>query len=115
MLYVLFVVGGLLLIFVGHFLNWPFVRNPWFRTLHLVAIGIVVVQSWLEKVCPLTIWEMALREKAGGVTYTGSFISHWLGTLLYYQAPQWVFVLCYTLFGLLVLASWFWVRPRRFQ
>ena len=35
----------------------------------------------------------------------------WLDSILYYQAPAWVFMLCYTLFGLLVLVSWFWVRP----
>jgi hypothetical protein len=49
---------------------------PWFRAAHIV--GIVVVQSWLGVICLLTIWEMALREKAGEAVYAGSFISHWL-------------------------------------
>ena len=65
-------------------------------------------------ICPLTTWEMALRAKAGNTTYSGSFIAHWLQTLLYYDAPAWVFVVCYTRFGLLVVGSWFWVRARRF-
>ncbi|MBQ0721797.1 MAG: DUF2784 family protein, partial [Gammaproteobacteria bacterium] len=56
-------------------------------------------------------WEMELRSKAGDVVYAGSFISHWLEKLLYFQAPDWVFIVCYTTFGLLVLLSWFWVRP----
>lgn len=43
-----------------------------------------------------------------------ALIAHWLQTLLYYDAPAWVFVVCYTLFGLLVVGSWFSVRPRRF-
>ena len=43
--------------------------------------------------------------------YEGSFIGHWLQQLLYYEAPHWVFVSAYSLFGLLVLASWWWVRP----
>ncbi|MBT8088371.1 MAG: DUF2784 domain-containing protein, partial [Gammaproteobacteria bacterium] len=64
-LFVLFVVIGLLLIVAGRFLSWDWVRNPWFRLVHLVCIGIVVVQSWFGIVCPLTTWEMALREKAG--------------------------------------------------
>jgi hypothetical protein len=56
---------------------------------------------------------MNLRTIAGDQTYTGTFIAHWLGQLLYYRAPDWVFVLLYTAFGALVVASWFWVRPRR--
>lgn len=113
-LFVGFVVVSLVLILAGKFANWAWVQNPWFRTAHLVAILIVVLQSWAGVICPLTTWEMAFRERAGEVTYAGSFISHWLDTLLYYQAPAWVFVLCYTLFGLVVAACWIWVRPRKF-
>jgi hypothetical protein len=113
-LLVMFVIFGLLLIFPGKIRSWSWTRNPWFRTIHLIGICVVVLQSWLGVICPLTTWEMALRAKAGGAVYGGSFISHWLKTLLYYQAPGWVFVVCYTLFGLLVVASWFWVRPRPF-
>ncbi len=113
-LFVVFVIAGLILVLAGWALKWSWVRNPWFRFAHLAAIGFVVVQSWLGQICPLTIWEMQLRAKAGDSTYTGSFIAHWLGELLYYQAPAWVFALAYTCFGLLVLATWFWVRPRSF-
>lgn len=111
-LFVLFVVAGLLLILVGKPLDWAWVRNPWFRIAHLAAIGIVVLQSWIGAICPLTTWEMALRERAGEAAYSGSFISHWLDALLYYQAPAWLFTLCYTVFAGAVVASWFWVRPR---
>lgn len=110
-LFVCFVVFGLLAIYLGYALNWQWVRNLRFRLLHLVAIGIVVVQSWLGMICPLTVWEMALRKQAGAVTYAGSFIQHWLHQLLYYSAPDWAFMLLYSAFGLLVLASWFVVRP----
>jgi hypothetical protein len=112
-LFVAFVVLGLALIFVGRWRRWHWVRGFWFRVSHLVAIGIVVLQSWLGAVCPLTIWEMSLRARAGDSTYEGAFIAHWLQSLLYYEAPLWVFTLVYTLFGLLVCASWWWVPPRR--
>ena len=113
-LFVVFVALGLILIFVGKFLSWQWVRNPWFRVIHLLGISLVVLQSWFGVICPLTIWEMDLRSKAGQTIYDGSFIMHWLNELLYYQAPPWVFVLCYTIFGGLVLSSWFLVRPRAF-
>ncbi len=57
---------------------------------------------------------MSLRYRAGDMVYSGSFISHWLETLLYYRAPAWVFAVAYTLFGALVVASWYFVRPRPF-
>jgi hypothetical protein len=110
-LFVVFVVLGLLLIFIGKLQQWQWVRWPWLRLAHLVGIGIVVVQSWLGVICPLTIWEMMLREKAGEAVYVGTFISHWLSTLLYYQGPDWVFVVVYTAFGAMVVFSWVWVRP----
>ena len=114
-LFVAFVVFGLVLILAGGGLRWGWVRNPWFRVTHVAAIGVVVIQSWLSVICPLTHLEMAFRSRAGVAVYPGSFIGHWLETLLYYQAPAWVFVVCYTAFGALVVASWFWVRPRPFK
>jgi hypothetical protein len=114
-LFAAFVIVSLILIFVGKFLSWMWVRNPWFRVIHLLGISVVVLQSWFGVICPLTIWEMNLRSKAGEAIYEGSFVTHWLNELLYYQAPPWVFVVCYTAFGGLVLASWILVRPRAFS
>lgn len=111
-LFVVFVVAGLILILAGGLAGWRWVRNPGFRIAHLVAIGIVVLQAWLGVICPLTTIEMALRSRAGDAVYSGAFIAHWLEAILYYDAPAWVFAVCYTAFGLLVVGSWFWVRPR---
>ena len=108
---VVFIVGGLLLTLLGGALHWRWVRRRSFRITHLVAISVVVLQAWLGRLCPLTTWEMALRTKAGDASYSGSFIAHWLGELLYYQAPLWVFAVAYSVFGLLVVAAWVWVRP----
>ena len=114
-LVIIFNVLGLVLIFVGNALNWHWIRNPWFRLIHLFIIFGVVLLSWLNFICPLTSIEMALRTRAGDIAYSGSFISHWLESVLYYQAPPWVFVVSYTIFGALVVMSWFLVRPRRFS
>ncbi|MDJ0699380.1 MAG: DUF2784 domain-containing protein [Woeseiaceae bacterium] len=110
-LFVVFVIAGLILVLAGGALSWRWVRNRLFRILHLFAIGIVVVQAWVGMICPLTTLEMSLRSKAGDAVYQGSFISHWLESILYYQAPAWVFVVAYTLFGLAVILSWYLVRP----
>jgi hypothetical protein len=109
--FVAFVVFGLLLILAGKPCGWHWVRNRFFRVLHLAAIGVVVVQSWVGAICPLTTIEMTLRARAGDATYSGAFVAHWLESVLYYQAPAWIFAVCYTVFGALVIGSWFWVRP----
>jgi len=83
--------------------------------LHLLSIGIVVIQSWFGVVCPLTILENWLRGKGGEVLYEEMFISHWMQALLYYEAPNWAFAIIYTGFGALVLASWYFVRPYSFS
>lgn len=112
-LFVAFVVLGLVLVLVGGVRGWAWVRNPWFRGAHLAAIGFVVVQAWLGRVCPLTTLESALRERAGDAAYAGSFVAHWVEAALYYRAPAWVFAAVYTAFAVLVVASWFGIRPRR--
>jgi len=109
-----FVVAGLLLVIVGNLQHWGWVNNAWFRVAHIAAIGIVVAESWLGFVCPLTTLEMWLRSRAGDASYGGGFIEHWLQQLLYYSAPPWVFVAAYTVFALLVLATW-WYFPPRFK
>jgi len=110
--FVVFVVGGLAAVWIGGGLGWAWVRNRWFRIGHLCAIGLVVAQSWSGILCPLTVWEMQLREKAGETTYEGSFIAHWLDRVLYFEAPWEVFLTAYTAFGVLVLGSLFLVPPK---
>jgi multisubunit Na+/H+ antiporter MnhB subunit len=110
--YVLGVILGLVAILMGWLLNWEWVRNRWFRGIHLAMILVVVVQAWLGVMCPLTIWEQQLRAKAGQQTYQGDFIANWVHDTLFIQAEPWVFTLCYSIFGGLVLATLLLVRPR---
>jgi hypothetical protein len=126
---VVFVVAGLVLVVVGNcslrcstagiharvgnWRAWGFVNRWWFRLAHLAAIGIVVAQAWLGVVCPLTTLESWLRRRAGGAGYETSFIEHWLGRALYYDAPAWVFTAAYTLFAAAVVAAWWYFPPRR--
>lgn len=110
-LFVAFVVLGLVAVLLGKYRHWNWVRNPWFRLIHLVAIGIVMAESWLGLVCPLTEWESRSRVAAGGAAYAGSFIQHWLHKILFYDFDPWVFTVAYTVFGILVLVAWLLVPP----
>lgn len=108
---VVFVVGGLVLTIVGNLRAWRWVNALWFRFAHLIAIAVVVAQAWFGATCPLTSLEMWLRVNARATTYGGSFIEHWLHRFLYHEAPAWVFTLGYSLFGLLVAATWWRFPP----
>jgi hypothetical protein len=109
--FVAFVVVGCLAILFGPLAGWQWIYSRRFRWLHVAAIGVVVAQAWLGRLCPLTLWESALRRKAGEAGYDESFIQYWLQALLYYDFPPWVFTLAYTLFGAVVMALWW--RDRR--
>jgi hypothetical protein len=111
-LFIAFVVFGFGLIVVGIVVRWRWVKNFWFRFLHLIVIGIVVAETWFGAICPLTTWENDLREAIGGVTYSETFIQYWLQRLIFYEFPQWVFNLVYTLFGMLVLLTWIIAPPK---
>jgi len=106
---VVFIVGGLLLTWVGAALGWRWVRNPWFRYLHLAAIAFVALEALIGMVCPLTAWEDALR----GGARPDSFIGRWVQRLLYYRAPEWVFTTLYAAWAAATLATLRFVPPRR--
>ncbi len=110
---VLFVVVGQGFIMLGGWRGWQWIRRPWFRWLHLATIAVVILQAWLGRLCPLTIWEQQLRELAGQDSHDQSFVGYWISQWLYWDFPLWVFAVAYTGFGVLVLASWRWWPPRR--
>ncbi len=112
-LIVLFNVGALPVIWLGYFRGWRLVRNFSFRVAHLLLIGFVAAESTLGAICPLTTWEDALREKAGGdPRYRGGYVAHWLHRLIFYELDENVFTVAYGLFFALVLVTLFWIKPR---
>ena len=107
--FVLFVVGGLALVWIGAAAGWAWVRNFWFRAAHLAAIAFVAAEALLGIWCPLTVWEDALR----GVHGEKSFVARWIHRLMFYDFPLWVFTTAYVAFALVVAATWWWIRPKK--
>lgn len=73
----------------GLFIVWALLggfavlRRPWLAVLHLPAL---VWGVWIETsggICPLTPLENSLRRAAGETGYTGGFIEHYLGGVIY--------------------------------
>ena len=111
--FVAFVVAALPIVWIGAARGWEFVRSIWFRGLHLAAIGFVVLQSYARIMCPLTELENRLRSAGGQDPYgPRGCVEYWLHRLIFYSAPPWVFITCYTLFGLAVALTFIFVPPR---
>jgi polyferredoxin len=106
---VVFIVGGLVLVWIGAALGWGWVRNAWLRYLHLGAIAYVAGEALLGVMCPLTVWEDLLR----GGALTESFVGRWVRYFLYYEAPEWVFTLAYVAWAAATLITLRLVPPRR--
>jgi hypothetical protein len=108
LLIVLFNVAGLVVVWIGARLGWGWVRNPWFRFLHLGAIAFVAAEALLGVMCPLTVWEDMLR---GGVR-AESFVGRWVRYFLYYEGPEWVFTVAYVGWAVASLITLRLIPPR---
>jgi hypothetical protein len=111
--FVLFVVLGLLMIWMGGLFRWRLVRSFAFRAAHVAAIGVVAAESVAGITCPLTTWENDLRLLAGGGgPYAGSFVQYWIHRAMFFEASEMTFTLIYLLFFGGVILS-FWLVPPR--
>ena len=106
--FVAFVVGGLAAIWLGVALGWRWVRNFAFRVAHLAAILFVAAEALLGVMCPLTVWEDALRGRASEM----GFIARWIRGMMFYELPGWLFTAVYVAFAS-VVAITFWLVPPR--
>ena len=104
-----FVTGGLPLVWLGAAAGWRWVRNPWFRYLHLAAIAVIALEALLGLACPLTVWEDLLR---GGLQ-PQTFVGRWVQRLLYYNAPEELFTALYLIWALATLVTLRLVPPRK--
>jgi len=110
--YVIIVVGGLFVIVLGGVLRWRFVRNFWFRAIHLTMILIVVFETIFGISCPLTDWEYELRIAAGQYNAASeAFVARLIQQLIFFDFPLIVFTISYCLFGAAVLLSWWLIPP----
>jgi len=114
--YCAFVVFGQLLIVLGAMFQWQWVRNPWFRGAHLLAIGIVVLEEAMGWRCPLTVWEEQLRTLAGqGLNSSDTFIGRLMRTILFGDWHPQVYTTIHVAFGAIVLQGFLMFPPRWFR
>lgn len=106
-----FVVLGLVVIWGAAFIGASWVQGRWFRGVHLVAMGVVVAESLVGVVCPLTSWESSLRSLAGQeAAYEQSFMHHWAQEFFYFDLPPWAFTCIYLAFFAAMIGT-IWLVP----
>jgi hypothetical protein len=112
--YIAFTVGGAAAISVGGVLGWRWVRRPVFRLIHFGAVAVVAVEAMLGVLCPLTQWEYALRRRAGQTgTEETSLVVRIVHQLIFYDFPDWAFIVLYIGFAALVMVLFVIVPVRR--
>lgn len=94
-------------VLVGARRGMAWVHRPSWRLGHLGLIAYVVVNTWAGELCPLTVWEHALRDAAPDGAQ--SLIARWSHAVLYIEAPLWMFAVAYSAFALFVLLTFVWV------
>ena len=110
--FVSFVVIGLLIIWLGFFLRWSFVRNFYFRAIHILAMGVVLLEAVFGIVCPLTDWEIQLRTLGGQTVYgEQTFMQYWIHRIMFFNLGETAFTIIYAVFFTALVLSFFFVRP----
>ena len=102
-----FNVGGCVLIPIGAWCRWRWVRNFWFRIAHLASLAVVALQAVMGRACFLTLWQSDLS----GAATTQPLIAGWIERVIYWPLPLWMFEVAYVVVFAYVIALWIVVRP----
>lgn len=106
-----FNIAGCVLIPIGAWRGWRWVREFWWRLVHVASLAAVAAQALLGRACFLTIWEGDLA----GASSARPLIAGWMERLIYLPLPLWVFAVAYVVVFAYVITLWIWVRPRTFR
>lgn len=102
-----FNIAGCVLVPIGAWRRWRWVRGFWWRLAHLLSLAVVALQALAGRACFLTIWQA----NAEGATHAQPLIASWINRLVYLPLPLWVFAVAYVVVFAYVIALWWWVRP----
>lgn len=112
-IYTFFIIIGFILIWIGYFAKWKWVRNYTFRVVHLSMMAFVGFEAVFNIECPLTWLEYRLltlaRLKHGNMPFIAGFVDK----ILFYNFPIWLFNAIYASFTIILVATWFIVKPVR--
>lgn len=105
---ILFNLFGMIVIPIGGWLGWRFVRIRWWRVLHVAVLAIVALQAFFGRACFLTLWQQAL----GGYESGTPLIMGIVDRLIFWPLPMAFFAALYVVVFLYVVLLLWLVPPR---
>ena len=103
----LFITLSFILIPIGYFQKWKWVKNKYYRSIHLILMGIISIETILGFMCPLTILENYFRDDIK-VDNKLTEIAH---QILYWDLPNYQFIILYILSFSYLIFLWFFFKP----
>ncbi len=104
-----FITAGLILIPLGGYFDWQWVRRRGLRITHAALMVFVAIEAIIGMTCPLTVLEAWLRQTAAPQSFWG----YQLQRLLYWDLPLSFFLWLYVICALWVVWLWWRVPPTR--
>ena len=103
----LFMVSSFFFIPFGYYKNWEWVKNKNYRLIHLFLMGIVLIETILGFMCPLTILENFLRSD---IKVNNKF-TEIIHQIMYWNFLNYQFIILYLLSFLYLIFLWFFFKP----
>ena len=103
----LFMILSFILIPYGYYQNWEWVKNIYFRSIHLILMGIILIETILGFMCPLTILENFLRADKK----IDNIFSKIIHQIMYWDFTNYQFIILYLLSLSYIIFLWFSFRP----
>ena len=107
----LFVILIPLLVPLGVWQSWSWVRDPWLRSMHLAVVLFIAGEVILGQPCPFMVWENHCRRRAGMPLYTTGFFDFWIERLLKIPFKTWMFESIFFTVGASTLVEFFVIGP----
>ena len=103
----LFMILSFILIPLGYHKKWKWVKNKYYRLIHLVLMGIIFIETILGFMCPLTILENFLRNDIK----INNKITQIIHQIMYCDLPTYQFITLYLLSLSYLIFLWFFFKP----
>ena len=103
----LFIILSFFLIPFGYYQKWEWVKNKYYRLIHLVLMGIILIETILGFMCPLTILENYLRNDIG----VDNNLTQIIHQIMYWNLPNYQFIILYILSFSYLIFLWFFFKP----
>lgn len=108
-----FNIFGLVVVPLGAWRGWTFVRGFGWRAVHLALLFVVALQALFGRACFLTVWQAALEQDAGQAASRAPLIARWVDGVIFWNLPIGFFAALYVAVLIYALALWRWVPPAR--